>query len=445
LPDCFSNNESGIDPASMEVAPVVKKPRRRKEECGFAVSPHSKELDLLARKLHGWRGDKALDAQLEKRLISTGSWDLDIALARIDPVIGNGGFAQRQFIEVSGDTSVGKSNLSDNFMVQCEKAGKFVVLVATEEPAYPRMLRTGVHLENHLILPTYEAVDEEEKYMLAEQRLMQAVETSKSSNCGGIIIQTVKGLVGSAQVYSKGKSSKGAKPFNESEMATRAILLEKYFNRIKKANKEAVIIFENHLYAKIGTDYVKDSGARLSTPGGNRLHCESFVRICMKSVRLRHKAHHLIDGFKPQYGLHQFFDVFKNRWSPVSGSRCCDAKFYFNRNPYLVSSAEFDNEETVFKYGVDLGIIDFKKLKNGHIWYKIEGDKEAKKGREAMLTHLISNYDLSYSIYLQLMKRHDEIYAHHGSSEEKKSRASVVRQGVKVDDVEVEGDDDDED
>jgi len=365
-------------------------------------------------------------------------------MGRYCPKFGSGGYAQRQFVEVAAETATGKSSLSENFTREAERKGQFVTFLISEEPAFHRWERLGIHPSHHLILPTYEdATDgKDKKRMAAEPRMADALEAIKSPNCAGLVVDSAKAMVGLMQLFEKGKEKQGKKEFGSRLVAPRANFFEEFFNQIKEANNVAVIMILNHLYSSIGMDFRTDKEARKQTPGGNRLHFESYTRIAIKSRRLLHPKHHLIDKYKPQYGMHQYFDVYKNRWSPTWGSRQCEAKFYFKRDPYLLSPSEYDNEETAFKYGVYLGIIEAKKSeKLKVVGYNIDG--KWFKGREEALLHLIKNYDLAYDIYLQLMKRHEEIFAP-SDDDVKKTRASMSRKVTDTGRIDVEDTDDDE-
>lgn len=230
---------------SLEDAPKPSRKRAAKpEDSGLLVSPHDAELNALKRKLKGWRGDEAKNIQESKTLISSGSWELDLCMGRYCPKFGNGGYAQRQFVEVAAETATGKSSLSENFTREAERKGQFVTFLISEEPAFHRWERLGIHPSHHLILPTYEdATDgKDKKRMAAEPRMADALEAIKSPNCAGLVVDSAKAMVGLMQLFEKGKEKQGKKEFGSRLVAPRANFFEEFFNQIKEANNVAVIM-----------------------------------------------------------------------------------------------------------------------------------------------------------------------------------------------------------
>ena len=353
---------------------------------------------------------QAIEIQAKRRVYTTGSIGLDAALNKQDPLKFNGGLPELAIVETYGRPGVRKSNFWEYiaFEILEDDPTNIVVFLYTEDPDTERLrkeiTKRGIDPARFQVLGLFNPAFPEAKNQLAEKQLYNLVLASSHPNVKLIVIDSLKALVSTTQMYEKGgEKSQKIKPFEEDEMAIRAKLMEKLFNRLLFQRRSAILGMTNQMTDKIPSladRFAVGSNDYDKTPCGRRKEFLSVVRIHIQGSPLYEEkelklAHNDKSGHTPQAGILQYYKIKKNRWGRPNIKVTV---------PFDFLTGRYDNSAEAVSLGVHLGIIK----QTGAYFTFPDGSKV--QGREAALVHLDSNPKLLKRIEIEIITRRQEIY-----------------------------------
>ncbi|MCQ2214762.1 MAG: recombinase RecA [Bacteroidales bacterium] len=300
---------------------------------------------------------KMSDQHIDKiPVISSGSLGLDIAL-------GVGGYPRGRIIEIYGPESSGKTTLAIHAIAEAQKLGGTAAFIDAEH-AFDRFYaeKLGVNMNELLISQPDNG----------EQALEIADQLIRSSAIDIIVIDSVAALTPKAEIEGD---------MGDNKLGLQARLMSQALRKLTASiNKtQTTCIFINQLREKIGIMF----GNPETTTGGNALKFYSSVRI-----EIRKKGLPIKDG-EEAVGSLATVKVVKNKVAPPFRK----AEFEIRYGEGISRVAEICDIAT------DLDII-----KKSGSWFSYN-DKKLAQGREAVLTLLRANKDLSEEISAKVMAR----------------------------------------
>lgn len=297
----------------------------------------------------------------------------------------------------------------EHAIVSVQKRGMWAFLLSSEEPDYERMQRVGIDLNKLQIINCYEPQQKgDTRLTLAESALPRLIEASANAKVGIIAIDSLKGLSSAGQIYEKGDAKKGKdRPFSASEMAIRARMMEKFFDRLKVKNQRAITFIVNQTNEKPKGDRFDDEYCeewrRPKTSGGRRKEFEEQIRIEIESRAITEEEKHDMFNrrhklsYKPGIGIKVIYRIRKNKFSPYQSERIAISDFSFDNH-------SFDRESEVLDYATYLDLIE-----QSGPWYVFEGLKF--QGRPAVIDYFKENPDKRIALERQILPRHNELFA----------------------------------
>lgn len=392
----------------------------------------------LQKEIHSLTLQQGLTIHRARRVYSTGCVGLDAAIGKIDPIKGNGGIPELSILEIYGRPGVRKSNFAETlaFNILEDDPNNIVVFFYTEDPDLERLYRECARRNlppdiihgRFQIMGLCDPAAMGDTIKTAEDRLMDLVESAKYDNVKLIVIDSLKALVAATQVFKKGDAAQGTKPIEDDEVAIRAKLMEKLFNRLLYQRRSAIFLMTNQQTEKIPNrnDRFVISNGQDRTPAGTLKEFLSVIRIQANGSPLYEKEKLTITGDKdsahcPQAGILQIYKIKKNRWGRPNVRVVV---------PFDFASGKYDNALEVLTLGMHLDLID----RRGANYYF--GDVKC-SSKDAALCYLDDHPDVMHKLYLEIMKLGPKIYQIDRPGEE---RASVNALKVLESDVSVEDD-----
>lgn len=378
---------------------------------------------------------QGLVIQRARRVYPTGCVGVDVATGKKDPIKGNGGFPELTVAELYGPTGVRKSNFAEQlgFNILEDDPENIVVFLYTEDPDLERLhrecIKRGLPLDTignrFQILGLYNPETPDAKLQTAERRLMDLVIASRYDNVKLIVIDSLKALVSVTQMFKKAGAKKKAddddddekkvetapqagkktgeqiKPFEDEEVAIRAKLMEKLFNRILFQRRSAILLMTNQLTEKIPNvmDRFKIQTGQDRTPAGTMKEFLSMIRIFVQGKPLYEEEKLKIGADKdsehcPQAGILQFYKIKKNRWGRPNIKVVV---------PFDFNTGDYDRSLEVLTIGTHLGLI----RKGGSNFYFGEDRCPSKN---AALEYLDAHPDVREAIYLKIIEYGPQLY-----------------------------------
>lgn len=347
----------------------------------------------------------------ELPVLSTGIFSVDMAIGKIDPILGNGGLRSRDIMEICGQPGSGKTSLVANMIrttqVRWPHRGA-VVLLASEPPDIDRMIREGINVEN-LILLGCASKDMDLKKTLAESALDAILDFCQSPDVKLVVIDSVATLI------TEGEESK---ELSESlPVASLAKLFNRFVAEFSKKTVVAPLVLVNHYRVPISTgfSFTPPSLLVVDTPGGRTKDFLSMVRIRATASPAWEEEGgkpvlHSKTGARIQKGLAVTYTMFRNKYSNKDGYRIAKATIDF-------STARPDNEEQVLFYADQFAYQEQGKWKslltppvyiNGS-WINI-GDNKF-QGTAKATAYLKEHPELLASLQAQIMLRSEQFYS----------------------------------
>ena len=288
-------------------------------------------------------GDDNVDHTIQA--ISTGSIGLDTAL-------GIGGLPRGRVVEIYGPESSGKTTLTLQVIVECQKTGGTAAFIDAEhalDPSYAQKI--GVNTEELLVSQPDSGEDALEiTDMLVNSRAIDL-----------IVIDSVAALTPKAEIKGEmGQSHVGL----QARLMSQA--LRKLAAGIQKSN--TMVIFINQIRMKIGIMF----GSPETTTGGRALKFYASVRLDIRRIGAIKKGDEIV-------GNQTRVKVVKNKVSP----------------PFKL--AEF---EILYGHGIsvegeiiDLGVQNGLIQKSGS-WYSYQGERIG-QGKDNARNFLLENESIS--------------------------------------------------
>jgi hypothetical protein len=156
----------------------------------------------------------------------------------------------------------------------------------------------------------------------------------------------------------------------------------------------------NQMSESISDDFRIGADIKPKTPGGRRMEFECLYRINLESKALRDNQEHELYKYKPQYGLEMFFNILKNRYSPIRGCRKVITQIDFDLSDY-------NKAHEVLIAAVYLDIVE----RRGNYFVFKKGDHtKSILGKEAAITWLASKPGFMLNLVKQITPRHSELH-----------------------------------
>jgi recombination protein RecA len=291
-------------------------------------------------------GDAA--AARDIAVISTGSLGLDIAL-------GIGGVPKGRVVEVFGPEASGKTTLTLQIVVECQRAGGTAAFVDAEhalDPVYAG--RLGVNVDDLLI----------SQPDTGEQALEITDLLVRSGAVDVVVVDSVAALTPKAEIEGEmGDTHVGL----QARLMSQA--LRKLTGNISRSN--TIVVFINQIRMKIGVMF----GNPETTTGGNALKFYSSVRMDIRRIGAIKRGDEVI-------GNQTRVKVVKNKVAPPFRS----AEFE------ILYGHGISREGEIIDLGVKQGII----AKSGS-WYSYESDRIG-QGKENAREYLLANPEIAREI-----------------------------------------------
>ena len=392
------------------------------------------EFLALQKQIQGQTGQTLARIQRAKAVYSTGCLGLDAAIGRIDPIFKNGGIPERSIVEIFGVNGAYKSGTLEHLIRSVQQRGKTAVIVYSEEPDFDRMERIGVNIGmpkevkrgKHkrtigglMVINAYQrTANQEERLLLAERALRDAIRASKHEWVGLVGVDSLKGLTSAGQIYDKGNMSAAKeRGFDQSETAPRARMMEKFFDRLKVHCKCAIIVIVNQLNESITKDYTIGIDDRPKTSGGRRKEFEALIRIKIDSRDIEEKQEHEIFPFKPQIGLQVVYWLCKNKYSQFTGRRKVEADFMF-------TTQKFNRAKEILRYAAYLGMIERK----GNFYTFPDGHKANGEPRAIKYLKNSSCREMRKELEVEIIQRSNELFSNKKGSSKQKAKSVLAKE-----------------
>jgi len=417
-----------------------------------------KLIDAFRVEFEAVSGRQVQTQQVEAPVYSTGCLSLDLAMRRRDPVYGNGGIPERNMIELYGPTGVGKTITLFSMIAEVQKRGKLVVVVFSEEPSMEFAEMMGVDIDRLIILDAWSGrgayvkdkktkrkvwnpkVLKDPKANLAETQFNRAIRMSKHPDVGMIAIDSLKGMVGSGQVFKKSKTGAVTeRGMEEDDMAVRAKFTGKFIDRLRN-RADAIVVLVNHSSTPIlsSSNYGSLPDRRDATCAGAYKEFESVYRIYVRSSEIKSAKikEHPLFGYKGAPGLVMKYTLKKARWGGTN--RKVESHFFYSRRKPTFVPPHWDKVGDVLKLAVYLGLLRkkgnyYSDLKNAN------GEAEARR-------YLEGRPELVAVLERKILERGEDVFEY--IEGEDVSFAKTLEMPMEVDDdddFDDEDDDDDED
>ncbi|WP_264435422.1 recombinase RecA [Coxiella endosymbiont of Dermacentor marginatus] len=298
-------------------------------------------------------GDSSIIKDID--VISTGSLGLDI-------VLGVGGLPRGRVIEIYGPEASGKTTLTLQTIVSCQKMGGIAAFVDAEhalDAIYAEKLGVNV---NDLLISQPDT---------GEQALEITDMLVRSGAIDVVVVDSVAALTPKAEIEGDmGDSHIGL----QARLMSQA--LRKLTSNIRKSN--TLVIFINQIRMKIGVIF----GSPEITTGGNALKFYSSVRLDIRRVGSIKKGEEII-------GSETRVKVVKNKVAPPFRQVEFDILYGFG----------ISRESELIELGVKNEIVE----KSGS-WYSYNGERIG-QGKENVRQFLIENHEISKEIETRLREK----------------------------------------
>ncbi len=318
----------------------------------------SKQLDSALGQIERQFGSGTVMRMGEKRnekipAIPTGSLGLDIAL-------GIGGLPRGRIVEIYGPESSGKTTLTLEVIVQCQKMGGTAAFIDAEhalDPIYAGKL--GVNVDELLV----------SQPDTGEQALEVADIMVASGGIDILVIDSVAALVPKAEIEGE---------MGDHHVGLQARLMSQALRKItgNVQKSDTLVIFINQIRHKIGVMF----GSPETTAGGNALKFYSSVRMDIRRIGT------VKDGDEA-VGNETRVKVVKNKVSPPFKQ----AEFQILYNKGINRLGELIDK------GADLDIIE-----KAGAWYSYNGEKIG-QGKANSIEFLEQNPKLLKTIEKQVI------------------------------------------
>ena len=294
--------------------------------------------------------------------ISTGALTLDMAL-------GIGGVPRGRVIEIFGPESSGKTTLVLHIIAAAQRAGGMAAFIDAEhalDPAYAK--RIGVNLDNLLVSQPDSG---EEALNIADQLV-------RSNALDVVVVDSVAALAPRAELEGQ---------MGDSYVGLQARLMSQAMRKLTGAinRSKTCCIFTNQIREKVGVMF----GSPETTPGGRALKFYASVRLDVRRIAT------IKDPTGAAIGNRTKVKVVKNKVAP----------------PF--TEAEFD---IMYAEGISWAgsIVDaalaLNLIEKRGSWLSFEG-QQIGQGRDAAVTELKRNTDLTQSMIDKIRAKHHEIGA----------------------------------
>jgi RecA/RadA recombinase len=357
--------------------------KKASSEDGFSIEDFGTEEFKSAKD--------RVDEQSTYRVYSTGFLMLDCAIGEVDPIKGNAGVPERTIVENFGRNQTLKSAIYEQLAKNIleEDKDNHVVIIYAEEPDMDRWYSIGITeemMQNRIhTLGCFEG--DELLLHTAEKQLDRAKLVAQDSRVKLVVIDSIKGLCSSKQLYSKNGQISSLE--NQEQMALRATLIGEFIRDFKQLNKRAILWFTNQTSDNIMLgpgSLIINPQFTIHTPGGRAKEFEAHLRILNETRPIYAEEEHELYTKKPLIGWELSSRVIKNKFVGVGkhGNRVAVGNFYFD-------IPGFDRAESVLILGEYLtrkGYIEENsglKKGGGGAW-KVMG--EGVRGEEAVLEYL---------------------------------------------------------
>jgi len=340
-----------------------------------------------------------LEEENNLRTFSTGSFWLDLAIGKIDPITGLPGIPEKAICEFFGPNQTFKTGTVEQLMksVLFADSSNKVLLIGAEEPIFSRMERV-LGKENLKRVSTWtfhgEDEDDEEAVRLAEEALGIAQDVVyKDKNYKLVIIDSIKALVSSKQMYDK----KNFRDINDQVIAQRANLMNDFVPKFIACNKSKAILFmTNQISESIGPSFLTGENIKLKTSGGRGKEHFATLRVDCASVKIETEEHKLMN-IKQSIGLKIFYTIIKNKYANISGYRRAISEFSFEENRFL-------REREVLSMAEYLGLVET--ARGG--WYTIDGQKF--HGQDVAERYLYEHEITRQNLEKEIIKQSDDFF-----------------------------------
>ena len=349
--------------------------------------------------------------RMERPVLSTGIYVLDLAIGSVDPETGLPGITLGDIVEICGENNSFKTGTWEQMAkTTIEKYGPYsVVGVFTEPPDTSRMIELGLNPEHIISIDCFHE-EAEQKNILAKAATESLLKFAKLPEIKLCIIDSVGNLTAETEIYdAKGKE----RGIGDRTVAAQAVVFNDFISRYSKLEGDKpTLVFINYFREAISTGYGFAQPAHIirhKSPGGRGKEFASWIRILCSSVPIYAKTKHSVLDNAIEIGRTVTYKVFKNKNSHTVGTRTVKTDFFFKTKKVdnlekLITYASFFQ----YKEGSETKSLLDPPLTQAGSWYKI-GDQRF-QGSEKAAAYLESKPELCTELLKQITKYQDSFF-----------------------------------